>query len=53
MNNCPNLPQKNTFSFDYIANGASNKIIFDSNFDSGNCSNVQQVSPSKVIFWNF
>lgn len=46
MNNCPNLPQKNTFTFDYF----TNKIIFDSNFDSGNCSNVQQVSPSKVIF---
>lgn len=50
MNNCPKIPQKNTFTFDYYGNGASSKIIFDSDFDSGNCSLVQQISPSKVLF---
>lgn len=49
MNNKLLLPQKTTFSFDYCASDKNHPIKFDSTFDSGNCSLVQQIAPNKVI----
>ena len=52
MNNNVFLPQKNNFNFEFITNENIYTITFDSNFDSGNCSAVQQVSPTNVLFFS-
>jgi len=50
MNKTVFLPQ-NTFNFEYIINENIHIVSFDSKFDSGNCSAVQQVSPTNVAFF--
>lgn len=44
------LPQKTTFMFSYPALSDNVPIVFDSTFDSGNCSLVEQLDPNKVLF---
>lgn len=45
------LPQKNTFTFrTTFNNGLTNEVVFDSDFDSGNCSEIKQNGPNKVNF---
>lgn len=43
------LPQKNTFTFrTTFTNGLTSDVTFDSDFDSGNCSEVKQNGPYNV-----